>query len=58
MSFWIVLWKIVLLGTLAAFSIMAVLVTIGGAFDIVKLLKRLREDEAAEEETSPPDNGN
>ena len=58
MSFWIVLWKIVLLGTLAAFSIMAVLVTIGGAFDIVKLLKRLREDETHQEETSPPDNGN
>ncbi len=42
---WMLLWKIVLLSSISCFAIMAVLVTIGGAFDVRKLFRRLREDE-------------
>jgi hypothetical protein len=42
---WELLWKVVLLATLAAFAAMAVLVTIGGARDIRRLLRRLGDDE-------------
>ena len=43
LQFWIVLWKIVLVGGLILFGSMAVWVTIGGAFDIKRLFKRLAE---------------
>lgn len=49
MSFWIVLWKICLIGTLVAFGTMAVFVSIGGAFDIRKLLTRLRDAESGKQ---------
>lgn len=42
---WMLLWKIVLLISLFLFAIVAVVTTIGGAFDIRKLFRRLREDE-------------
>jgi hypothetical protein len=41
-TFWIITWKLVLLLTLAAFSVMTVCVTIGGAADVRSLLRRLR----------------
>ena len=40
---WALLWKVSLVLSLLAFSIMAVVVTIGGAADIRRLLRRLRE---------------
>jgi len=40
---WALLWKASLIVSLAAFSIMAIVVTIGGAADIRRLLARLRE---------------
>ena len=42
---WILLWKIVLLVSLLLFAAMAVVTTIGAAFDIRKLFRRLQEDE-------------
>jgi len=41
MMFWILLWKISFVVAVVLFAVMAVLTTIGGAFDIRKLLRRL-----------------
>ena len=43
---WMILWKIVLIGGLALFAALAVLVSIGGFFDVAKLIRRLKEDHA------------
>ena len=45
--FWEDIWKFVLLFTCGLFAILSVLVTVGGALDIRKLLHRLREREAS-----------
>jgi hypothetical protein len=42
---WILLWKTVLILALAAFTVMAVFVTVLGARDIRKLLAALRDPE-------------
>ncbi len=42
LDFWIMLWKVVLVGGIGMFAALAVVVTIGGARDIVKLLNTLR----------------
>ena len=42
---WELFWKIVLIGVVSAFALMSVLVTVLGARDIRKLLKRLKDDE-------------
>lgn len=44
MEFWMVLWKIVFIFSVGAFSVMSVWVTVQGAFDIRSLLKTLREE--------------
>lgn len=50
LEFWIILWKIVLVGGVCMFGAMAVWVTIGGVFDIKRLFARIaashEEDEA------------
>ena len=43
LQFWVVLWKILLVGGLILFGAMAVWVTIGGFFDIKRLFKRITE---------------
>ena len=48
-DFWIVLWKCVLIGGVGLFAALAVVVTIGGAYDIAKLLRKLKSQ--SEEET-------
>ena len=48
LQFWIVLWKIVLVGGLILFGTMAVWVTIGGAFDIKRLFQRIAESHEQE----------
>ena len=45
-EFWIVSWKVLLLAAVAAFAVLAVVVTLGGFFDILRLLKTLREERA------------
>ncbi|MBC8354665.1 MAG: hypothetical protein H8E66_21925 [Planctomycetes bacterium] len=42
---WMLLWKVVLLLSIGCFALMAVIVTIGGAVDVRRLFRRLREDE-------------
>jgi hypothetical protein len=46
---WQEVWKIILLVSCGLFAIMSILVIIGGAFDVRKLLRRLREREASGE---------
>jgi len=45
---WIVLWKTVLLGGIGLFAALAIVVTIGGARDIAKLLRTLRAQQTDE----------
>jgi len=44
---WEGVWKLTLIGTCGLFAVMSVLVIVGGALDIRKLLRRLREREAS-----------
>ena len=44
MSFWIALWKIVLVGSVLLFACLAVWVTIGGFFDVKRLFQRITEE--------------
>jgi hypothetical protein len=46
---WPEVWKIILLVSCGLFAIMSLLVIIGGAFDVRKLFRRLREQEASGE---------
>ncbi len=61
-EFWIVSWKVLLLAAIAAFAVLAVVVTLGGFFDILRLLKTLREEHARStkkgEETAQGDSPN
>lgn len=41
---WMLFWKIIFLGVLALFAVMAVLTTINGAKDVKKLLRELDEE--------------
>ena len=44
---WEGIWKLTLIGTCSLFALMSILVIIGGALDIRKLFRRLREREAS-----------
>jgi hypothetical protein len=44
---WMTLWTIVLVGGIGLFAVLAVVVSIGGFFDVLKLLENLREDAKA-----------
>ena len=46
LEFWSGLWKVVLIGGVGLFAILAVVVTIGGAMDVRKLFRTLREQHA------------
>ena len=45
---WILLWKVVLIGGIVLFAALAVVVTIGGARDIGKLIRSLKDRQADE----------
>mgnify|MGYP006166206915 CR=1 FL=1 len=49
---WEGIWKVTLIGTCGLFAILSVLVIVGGALDVRKLLRRLREREASGEADS------
>ncbi|MDC0935779.1 hypothetical protein OAS39_05800 [Pirellulales bacterium] len=53
-EFWIFLWKLVLIGGVALFAALAVVVTIGGARDVRKLLRKLREQQDDIQSNAPP----
>lgn len=48
---WILVWKIVVICGISLFSILAVVVAIGGFFDIRHLLRKLHAQHAAYQET-------
>ena len=52
MNGWEGIWKVTLIGTCGLFAILSVLVIVGGALDVRKLLRRLREREASGESDS------
>jgi len=57
-SFWIVLWKAVFIVGVGLFSVLAVVVTIGGMFDIRRLFRTLHKQhrdylEEKSRETAP-----
>ena len=54
LEFWITLWKIVLIGGVLLFAVLAVVVTIGGARDVVRLLRSLRRQHAEDESLPSP----
>ena len=43
---WMLFWKIVLIGGIGLFAMLAVVVSIGGFFDVFRLLRVLREQHA------------
>ena len=50
---WIALWKLVLIAAVTGFAVLAVVTTIGGAWDMVRLFQRLgdeKEDQVASDE--------
>ncbi len=53
MGFWIVLWKAVFITTIAAYSVMAVWVTVQGARDIKAMLSTIRSRHEDDEESGP-----
>ena len=50
MMFWVYLWKILFIFTVLAFAVMAVWVTIQGAFDIKAMMATLRKRHEAQGE--------
>ena len=48
-EFWVILWKVMLIGTVGGFSCMAVWVTIGGVGDIKRLFARINASHEQEE---------
>ncbi len=52
-SGWEGLWKVTLIGTCGLFAVMSVLVIVGGALDVRKLFRRLRElEETCDNDTA------
>ena len=52
---WMTLWKIVLIGGVGLFAVLAVVVSIGGFFDVIKLLANLRADSQAADAAADSD---
>jgi hypothetical protein len=49
MAFWVGLWKVCLIGSVGLFAGMAVWVTIGGAIEVRRMLKRLESMDEGDE---------
>ena len=52
-EFWIGLWQVVLVAGIVLFTTLAVVVTIGGAIDVRKLFRTLKEQHAEEQDSDP-----
>ena len=48
---WMLLWKIILIGGTGLFAVLAILVSVGGFFDVRQLFKTLHEQHAAREKS-------
>ena len=57
MNFWINFWKYLLFGGLGLFAILAVLVAIGGFFDVLSLFKSLKSQMDQEDESTHKEDG-
>ncbi|MBL7152378.1 MAG: hypothetical protein ISS79_01575 [Phycisphaerae bacterium] len=57
MNFWISFWTAFFVASLVLFAALAVVVTIGGFFNIRSLFKRLAERADQSEEYSPKEDG-
>jgi hypothetical protein len=55
MFWWSILWKVLLVGGLLLFGGMAVVVSVGGLFDIKRLFARIAESHQQADETSSVD---
>ena len=53
LNFWILLWKVVLIGGIGLFAALAVVVSIGGARDIAKLLNTLKSQQTDINDDTP-----
>ena len=49
---WEGVWKLTIIGTCSLFAVMSILVIVGGALDIRKLFRRLREREASGDDSA------
>ena len=52
-EFWIGLWKIVLIAGLGLFATLAIVVTIGGALDVIKLFRTLKQQHVQDASDDP-----
>ena len=55
MTFWIWTWSLCLILALSAFAVISVLVTVGGAFDIKRMVHRLRDMQSDKPQRGKPD---
>ena len=53
-EFWIGLWTVVLIAGIGLFATLAVVVTIGGAIDVRKLFRTLKEQHAQQQDSDDP----
>ena len=53
---WVILWKVMLIGTVGGFACMAVWVTIGGAADIKRMFARIIANHEEDERQRQQDN--
>ncbi len=51
---WMFVWKVVLIGGISLFVVLAVVVSIGGFFDIRRLFRTLHDQHAEQEKTNKP----
>jgi len=58
MNFWINFWTFFLFASLVIFAGLAVVVTIGGFFNIRSLFKTLTKQSASQDESSSKEDGN
>ncbi len=50
---WALVWKIVFFTGIALFAVLAVLVTFGGAKDVAKLIRKLKQDALDADHSEP-----
>lgn len=55
MDSWLVFWTVLLIAALAVFAGLAVVVTIGGFFDIKKLFRSIDAKHAEQDQDAEPD---
>jgi hypothetical protein len=57
MEFWMDFWTVVLVGAIGLFALLAVIVTIGGFFDLRRMFRTMAETADQEPDTCREDRG-